>query len=390
MRILICHERFLFRYGADRVFIIIGQRLKALGHHVTMLAARYDREVLEEFADEIVTLPTPTDYARLDEFCSRWLELAFLPRARKAGGFDLIIHGGWPLFSATEVMGQLAPVVLFLDHGVVPDAGYTPFQQGVLRWVRQLRRTHLCHCTHAVGVSRFVVETQTIPDAGPGVPVRVILNGTDHLVPPPPPAEESPEPGAGFAMVRELAGAGHPLLLNLGRFEAGTYKNSQAVLRLFELVQSACPEARLLVLEKESQLNLPGHLRGSVIPLGFPDDDGLSRIIDLVDVGVSLSRWEGFNLPLVELLRRGRPALAYRIGAHPEVVPDAWFLCDNLPELAAKATLILRDPTAAAGRLSSPAASAHWQYLGWDRFVDELLAFAQIAPASPAGLVSLP
>lgn len=372
-RVLICHERFLFRYGADRVFILIGQQLKALGWHVSMLAARTDVELLASFADAIHTLPLPNAYECSDEFASRWLDRQFTQTPEARLGYDLVIHGGWPLFAATETLRRLSPVVFFLDHGVVPGDGYPKHTQQVFALLRALRREYIPRCTHAAGVSEFIVRTQTRPDAGERIPVRVILNGTDHLsrvgaaV-----ARESL--GREFGVVRDLA-QDHPLLLNLGRVETGTYKNTQTAIKVFQLVRSAHPRARLLVLETAENLRLGPDEMAGVVPLGYPDDRTLSSIVGLLSAGLSLSLWEGFNLPLVELLRARVPAFALKIGAHPEVVPDPWFLSEHPETLAARIAYTISQPAVALARLESPKAESHWAYLSWTRFVAEMLAF---------------
>lgn len=380
MRVLICHERFLFRYGADRVFMLIAEKLSALGWHVSMLAARFDRDHLERYADSIHTLPMPRDYIDSDKFCSRWLRESFAPKVKASGGYDLVIHGGWPLFAGTNVFRELAPIVMFLDHGVVPDFGYLPGQQAVLRRLGVLRRAHLASMTHAAGVSRFVVETQTKPDSGPNVPCRVLLNGTDHLENQnhPPSSEPSLE------IARNLHSEGCPLILNLGRFETGTYKNSQAAFEIFQLVRSAVPAARLLVLEEPRHLHPPPHLAFGVHAIGFPSDAALAEIMRISAAGLSVSQWEGFNLPLVEMLRNRTPAFAFRIGAHAEVVPDAHFLCGDSAELAAKLVHTLEGPSLASARLSTPTADEHWSHLSWDRFIGEMLDFVDLPQTAAA------
>jgi hypothetical protein len=362
--------------------MLIAARLKALGCHVTMLGARYDRAQLAACCDVIRTLPMPSVYQKADEFCSRWLRRTFIPQAMAEGGYDLVIHGGWPLFSATADLRELAPLVFFLDHGVVPEGGYPPAQQAVLQLLHQLRREHLPACTHAAGVSRFIVETQTVPDVGTGVPVHVLLNGADHLDPDHQPAGTGPV----LERVRELASTGHPLILNLGRYEDSTYKNSHVAIEVFQLVRSALPAARLLILDRPENLRLPVHLARGIELIGFPDDPALAEISRLVTLGLSTSLWEGYNLPLVELLRDGTPALAFRVGAHAEVVPDPWFLCADLTQMAAKATLIIEDGRPARQKLTTSAARAHWERLTWDAFVGEMIDFLHlplvVAPAT--------
>src|SRR4051794_36336637 len=58
-------------------------------------------------------------------------------------------------------------------------------------------------------------------------------------------------------------------------------------------------------------------------------------------LGVSLSLWEGFNLPIAEMQWLDRPVLAFNIGAHAEVIADPWFLCGSETEMTRKATEIL-------------------------------------------------
>jgi glycosyltransferase involved in cell wall biosynthesis len=48
-----------------------------------------------------------------------------------------------------------------------------------------------------------------------------------------------------------------------------------------------------------------------------------------IDVFLSSSKWEGFNLPVVEAQALGTPAIAFDLGAHPEVTP---YLASSLNE----------------------------------------------------------
>ena len=50
-------------------------------------------------------------------------------------------------------------------------------------------------------------------------------------------------------------------------------------------------------------------------------DDERDRFFQEIDVFFSASRWEGFNLPLVEAQHAGCAAMAFDVGAHPETTP---------------------------------------------------------------------
>ena len=53
-------------------------------------------------------------------------------------------------------------------------------------------------------------------------------------------------------------------------------------------------------------------------------------------LGLSVSHWEGFNLPLAEMQQLRKPVLVLNIGAHPEVVADARQLCADEHDMAAR------------------------------------------------------
>ena len=62
-------------------------------------------------------------------------------------------------------------------------------------------------------------------------------------------------------------------------------------------------------------------------------DSELCELYSNADLVVSLSKWEGFNLPLVEAGFFGKPAYALNVGAHSEVTP---FVFDTLGAMEEK------------------------------------------------------
>jgi glycosyltransferase involved in cell wall biosynthesis len=66
---------------------------------------------------------------------------------------------------------------------------------------------------------------------------------------------------------------------------------------------------------------------------GFRDDVG--RLMQLADMLVISSRYEGFPFVLVEILQRRRPVVATRVGGVEEVLPAKWLCdCENADALA--------------------------------------------------------
>ncbi len=153
---------------------------------------------------------------------------------------------------------------------------------------------------------------------------------------------EMPPMRLSLAQVNRLSDQGHRLVISLGRFEPEGYKNSLAVYEVFARILEREPDARLLVLARPEDLQPPEALRHAVLPLGFLSDATLAAVMPRCALGLSLSRWEGFNLPLAEMQWCGRPVLAFNLAAHPEVAADPWLLCASLDEMADKAMALLQ------------------------------------------------
>ena len=94
-----------------------------------------------------------------------------------------------------------------------------------------------------------------------------------------------------------------------------------------------------------------------ILPLLNHPDWRMRQVYVGCDIYVTASRWEGFNLPVLEAQYFGKPVLAYDLAAHPEVVKpgETGFLVkdqesfeNNLRELVADPGL--RERMGAKGR----------------------------------------
>ena len=373
MNVLICHERFLFRFGADRVLLLLAKGLKEQGHHVALMGNRYDSEVVNSLSSRVIDCPEGASYIDLNEFTAEWLRSNWHELFAEGNRPDVVIIGGWPFFSSIPLLRDVCPHVIFIDFGVVPISGYSEDVTLTLSKLRTLRKEHLNKTSLIVGISRFIVDTQSLPDCGHAVPVKSVLLGADHM-------EKSLWPAAqlqtssshtpGLTLIRSLKLQGKKVILCLGRWEPGCYKNSQVALDVMERVAAAHSRAVLVILDQASNVQIPAHLQNNVLAIGFPDDRDLAAIMRLADVGVSTSLWEGFNLPLAEMQWFGRPSLVFNVGAHPEVVAHPWYLCTDTDEMASKTVDILsgRGPDSGA---TADSLERFRDYFRWERFIDD-------------------
>jgi glycosyltransferase involved in cell wall biosynthesis len=105
-------------------------------------------------------------------------------------------------------------------------------------------------------------------------------------------------------------------------------KSHKVLLEAFALVMAKLPESHLIIVGHDPDGLRPSlealvdklGLTNSVDFLGYRDDR--EAIIEAMDCFVLPSRWEGFGLVLLEAMTLGRPVVATKVGAIPEIVVD--------------------------------------------------------------------
>jgi glycosyltransferase involved in cell wall biosynthesis len=373
MNILLCNERFLFRFGADRVLIIIGKKLKELGHSVSIIANQFDEGIVGTFASNIIKMPLDKDYLNLNEDTASWIKSSWGDYFDRDNSPDIILIGGWPFFSAIPFLNEVCRNVIFMDFGAVPLEGYSGGSLIVQEKLRSLRKRYLEETTLIIGISDFIANSQSKKDANGRVPVRSVLLGADHM---------------GMAMwsadnlnlkkldsqsvdlINKLKSQGEKIILCLGRWEPNCYKNSDAAYDVFRQIHQKVPNCVLLILADPSNIRIPHDIKEKIFPIGFPDDDELTTIMGKTDLGITVSLWEGFNLPIVEMQWLGRPVMAFNIGAHPEVILHPWYLCSNKDEMASKSCEILLGCGLDSETMKAASEKFH-SYFTWDRAIRE-------------------
>ncbi|WP_336489769.1 glycosyltransferase family 4 protein [Methylobacterium nigriterrae] len=340
-RVLIANERFLARFGVDRILILLAEHLAAHGIEVSFACIRCDRAVLERISTRIeqISLPEGIDLLGADASVTRHLLGRFA-----SDPVDVIVSGGWPFFGIAARAGAHGMHSVFIDAGAVPHDGLPAEGVPVQRALRRLRQGTLPTIRSILPISRFIRDSQTEPDRGGDHGVETVLLGADHMTF----ADAGEAASAEDAATREILDRldariadNARLVLALGRVETSGYKNSLAAFDVLRGLRRQVPEAHLLLLVGPEALDLPRDLREHVTTLPTLSDAGLQAVMERCALGLSLSLWEGFNLPIAEMQWLDRPVLAFNIGAHPEVIADPWFLCGSETEMTRKATEIL-------------------------------------------------
>ncbi len=381
MHIGIFSERFISRYGADRVNIILAELLQKRGHQVTLVGVRFSDQVLERFDGH--TIPIPQFPKGSEELTLNYLKDTNYYRDRHLPKFDVCLVGSFPFILSIPYLKKISRKVIFIDYGVVPTTGYSKQAIQLIQEVIKNRQHVLRECDHIIAISDFIAQTQSKPDCFEKVLVITTLLGANHLshsfgligIQEQKSIHLSQQDNS-LKLVRGLEQEGRRLVLLLGRWEPGCYKNSQVALEIIRELRDLEPQSALLVLAHPTSFT-PPDLKDYVFPIGTPTDAELAEIMNRVEAGISVSLWEGFNLPLAEMQYQGKQVLAFSLAAHPEVVVTDEQLCSSAEEMTSKLFQILKNNS--EDSRFSQCLPAWKRKFSWERFSSDFVPIVEEA-----------
>ncbi|MCB9411305.1 MAG: glycosyltransferase family 4 protein [Actinobacteria bacterium] len=241
-------------------------------------------------------------------------------------GADVVVAHGSPFFEVLPALRGKVRTVAY-EHGEPPAVLFDDAAERARREKYKVDHVY-AHVDDVVAISEFIRSEIGWPDA------TVIPNGVDHIrdlgtkewLPPRPPD----------APLRV------GLLMRLGEGEA-RYKGNDMLeyLRRLATERHGLVDARWEVMGRGSDTDA-----ARVAAAGFrchlnATNAEREEYLRGLDVFVTLSKWEGCNLPLVEAQALGTASLALDTGAHPEFAP----LCfSSLDLMAAQLRAYADDP----------------------------------------------
>jgi phosphatidyl-myo-inositol dimannoside synthase len=236
-------------------------------------------------------------------------------------------------------IGQLP--VAWLAQRLRPRLRYSLVAHGIEVWRRfslleqlALRRAHHVLCVSEFTRRELLKHARIAPERA-----VVLPNALDP----------------GLALVArdtEAPVATNPDILTISRLsKADSYKGVDHLIEAMPQIRQEIPAARLRIIgrgddtRRLQSLASRLHLGDAVRFLGYVGDDDLRRELRDCRVFALPSRNEGFGLVYLEAMAQGKPCVAARSGAAPEVLsPETGVLAEyaNLPALAQACVHALR------------------------------------------------
>lgn len=381
MKILVCNERFLFRFGVDRVLLMLGAEWRKAGHEVILMGCRMDEAAVNKCSDRFIRIPEAPDYLRGNDFTLECLEQHWNEWFDADSRPDIALVAGWPFFRCIGFLREKCGCCVYHDYGAVPTEGMsgTGLQAQMER--RKLQKENLYKANRIIAISHFLEESQSKPAAKGRTPTSTVHIAVDHIDGR---LWESGELNLTenriLDEIRKLKEKGVKIIFQPGRWETGNYKNSDGSAMLVRALKEQGIDHRVLILADEKSMEtVPADVRENYLCLGFIDDKTMKEAMELSDVGISPTKWEGFDLPLGEMQYLDRPMFVLNIGAHPEVAADPWFLCKDMREMTDKVILALKGRMPFAEGEFEKRCAVFREKFTWKRCAEEMLREMGIA-----------
>lgn len=312
-------ERMLRGFGVDLVVDKTAKELIKEGFEVTVFCINSDGTFSGNGYD-IVRIDSPFGYSPLR---AEWNMRNALKRLNAGTKIDIWIAETYPFFMAPLVMDR--PVII-VDHGVVLTTGL-PLSTRLIFFYMKLVQNYIFFpkAAKVINISNF---TQSLTPHFLRKKQLVIYNGADNY-------DFPKEDEISDFRKRHNLSERDFVMLYVGRINPKNqpYKGTEELVEMFNYIKKKNENVKLVMAGFGDDKDREWLESKGVIPFISADDQTLALLYSVADCYVTASKWEGFDLPLVEAAHFGVPYVAYKAGAHREVVNDkSGFLVENKSE----------------------------------------------------------
>ncbi|WP_315831412.1 glycosyltransferase [Bradyrhizobium prioriisuperbiae] len=312
MKIGMLTERMKLGFGVDLVVHEQASRLAKLGHQVSVFVISADERTHAANYD-LVTISKIVD---VHDYSSE-LSINKILDELHARKIDLWILHTPPFY---DWLSYLRAPAIIVEYGTPPGSF---FDADTARHLERMTDHRFTNIYSELGWSDAIVSiSRSIHE---WLPARaklfssVVYLGGDHY-------ERASSEQVG-AFRRSIGVADDEcLILWVGRMQFADdeqpYKNFAELLSLIPKIRRRCRGVKIALLGKIAKEELSKLDSYEVILLAGHPREEMGVAYAAADILINLSRWEGFNLALVEAQYQGTPVVAYDIGPHPEVVAN--------------------------------------------------------------------
>lgn len=359
MKIGLLTLRHLLGFGVDLVVHKMAQHLASWGHDVSVLA-NMSSDGFPDINYKLISLPIEMHEDPAEIYRSSLYYRDYINQQN----YDCLIFHTLPFY---YVLDQLeSPRKVIIEYGT-SDTLFFPLEKKLNFHLNEYltKNQYYQHADLICPISQFLADRQ--PDKL-NDKTKVVQLGADHY-------SHFQVTDADLRAERKRLGIkpNEKILLYVGRlnYEQQPYKNTRTLLSIYQTLRQTHPDVRLIMVGYGSEEDANYLRTMDVIPVLKAPFEKMSLYYQLCDIFCTATLWEGFDLPLVEAQIYGKPGIAFRIGAHPEVcLPnETAFLVHSETEFLEKIKLLINNP--AIYTFMSEKAREYAAKYTWERSVRE-------------------
>ena len=328
-------ERMIKGHGVDLVVDRLADGLAKKGYHTKVYCNYFDETFTHRKSYYIENLHYFKPAANPVIYEQRIRKLVPYLNSKEV---DLFIIQSFPFYS---LIPRLNAPVLAVDHGIISVAGLPLKRRIKFRYMEYSQNiSYFKKAGALVTVSKYLLGCLPLPLRKKA---SYIYNGADHYQT----GNITPEAIADFRK-RWGVSPDDILMLYVGRLNLTNqpYKGLSDLISIYQKTHTKYKNVKLMTVGYGSKNDEEYLMNQGILAIGNAPESLMPLIYNSCDLYTTASRWEGFDLPVVEAEGFGKPTISYNIGAHPEVANNGktGFVVENNKEFREKLEIMILNP----------------------------------------------
>ena len=366
-------ERMITGHGVDLVVDRLADGLAKEGYNTKVYCNYFDETFIhrKSYGIEKLHYFKPTSNPVIYE--QRIRRLAPYLNSKKV---DLFIIQSFPFYS---LIPRLNAPVLAVDHGIVSVTDM-PLKRRLKYKYMEISQnlSYFKKAEALVTVSKYLL-------GGLSLNLRkkasYIYNGADHYNVRDVSSEEISDFRKKYGISEDDV-----LLLYVGRLNLTNqpYKGLAELVSTYQELHRKHKDLRLMTVGYGSKNDEEYLKNQGILAIVNAPEEQMPLIYSACDIYTTASKWEGFDLPVVEAQSFGRPTVCYNIGAHPEVSKNggSGYVVEDLQEFREKLEILILNPEMRKSMGKNAARNAEaftWENCvkNYDRLIKKILGLEE-------------
>lgn len=307
-------EKMLVGHGVELVIDKLASGLTEKGYECNVFCTQIDNEYKKRACYDIILIPRIHGSGVLD-LEKKTKELRHIFNNQDS---DLFIINTFPYYS---LAGVLDKPVFSINYGVISTEGMDLRRRLFFKYMDFTQNNfYFKNSRRIISISEFL--NSKIPKALKNKSSCIYL-GADHYIKDSGTKDEIAEHALSLRQKLKVSET-DILMLYAGRLNPVNqpYKGTRELIDIFKEAKKSNNSLKLLMVGFGSKNDEIALRNEGVCVIPNAPFEMMPVIYSACDIYTTCTKWEGFDLPVVEAQTFSKPSICYNIGAHPEIMED--------------------------------------------------------------------